>query len=83
MRPPPNHRIETVLATLYPCVCLSNKYARIYRQTHALQTTRVVTGLPSALRGQMTLAENLQRQRILKELKENGPRFLGTDDFGT
>ena len=30
-RPPPNNKIEAVLATLYPCVCLINKDARIYR----------------------------------------------------
>jgi hypothetical protein len=82
-RPPPNNKIEAVLATLYPDVCFTNKDARIYRQTHALKTTRVVTGFSSAPRGQMTITENLQRQRFLRELKENGPKFLGTDDFGT
>jgi hypothetical protein len=31
----------------------------------------------------MTLAQNLERQRFLKELKENGPIILGIDNFGT
>jgi hypothetical protein len=81
-RPPPNKKIEAVLATLYPDVCFTNKDARIYRQTYALKTTRVVAGL-STPRGQMTLAENFERQRLLKDLKEKGPTFIGTDDFGT
>ncbi len=44
-RPPPNSKIEAVLATLYPGVCLNNNDARIYRKTNAHKTTRVVTGL--------------------------------------
>jgi hypothetical protein len=52
--------------TLYPDVCLANKDARIYRQTHAIKTTRVVTGL-SKPQGQMTIAENMERLKISKE----------------
>jgi hypothetical protein len=81
-RPPPNHKIDAVLETLYLGVCLNNKDARIYRQIHVIKTTRVVSDL-STPRGQMTLAQSLERQRLLNDLKEKDPRFLGTDDFGT
>ena len=64
--------------TLYPDVCFTNKDARIYRQTHSLKTTRIVTGL-SKPRGQTTIAENFNRQKLIRE----GPKFLGIDDFGT
>jgi hypothetical protein len=76
-RPPNNKQVERVLMTLYPETCFTNKDARIYRQTHSLETTRIVTGL-SKPRGQMFLEEKYKRQNIIEE----GPKFLGIDDFG-
>ena len=64
--------------TLYLDVCFTNKDARIYRQTHSLKMTRIVTGL-SKPRGQTTIAKNFKRHKLTRE----GPEFLGIDDFGT
>jgi len=39
--------------------------------------------MPLHAPGQMTLAQNLERHRFLKDFKEKDPRFLGTYNFGT
>jgi hypothetical protein len=31
----------------------------------------------------MSLVENFERQRLLRDIKEKEPRFLDTNDFGT
>ena len=64
-RSPNNKYVEAVLMMLYPDTCFTNKNARIYRQTHALKTSRVVTGL-SKSKGQMTIAENVERLKFPK-----------------
>jgi hypothetical protein len=73
-----SYKILLVLMHLYPNTVLKNKNTRVYRHTHTLQTTRVVTGLDE-LFGQLSLDNILHRRAITMD----GPMFLGTEDFGT